>query len=82
MERPRFSMPRRPALLAVVTLAGVLGMAQGVAAQAITDLQTPDTPLVLRAQGSFFVGGEKAEQTQVQLGTSEGGHPSRRERHQ
>ena len=35
-----------------------------MAAQALKDLQTPDTPLVLKAQGSFFVGGEKAEQTQ------------------
>ena len=46
-----------------------------VAAQALTDLQTPDTPLVLKAQGSFFVGGEKAEQTQVELGgLGPGGH--------
>ena len=50
-------------------------MAASVAAQAITDLQTPDTPLVLKAQGSFFVGGEKAEQTQVELGDlGPGGH--------
>ena len=37
-------------------------------AQAIKDVQTPDTPLVLKAQGSFFVGGEKADQTQGELG--------------
>ena len=48
---------------------------RGVAAQALTDLQTPDTPLVLKAQGSFFVGGEKVEQTQVELGDlGPGGH--------
>ena len=44
-------------------------------AQALKDLQTPDTPLVLKAQGSFFVGGEKVEQTQGELGDlGPGGH--------
>ena len=34
-----------------------------------------DTPLVLKAQGSFFVGGEKVEQTQGELGDlGPGGH--------
>ena len=38
-------------------------------------VQTPDTPLVLKAQGSFFVGGEKVEQTQGELGDlGPGGH--------
>ena len=75
MESQRFSTSCRSALLAVVTLVAVLGMAASVAAQALTDLQTPDTPLVLKAQGSFFVGGEKAEQTQVELGgLGPGGH--------
>jgi len=65
----------RSAILVGVTLAGVLGTAIGVEAQALKDLQTPDTPLVLKAQGSFFVGGEKAEQTQVELGSlGPGGH--------
>ena len=70
MESQRFSMLCRSAMLAVVTIAGVLGMAKSVAAQAITDLQTPDTPLVLKAQGSFYVGGEKAEQTRWSWATS------------
>lgn len=39
-----------------------------VMAQAIKDVQTPRTPLVLKAQGSFFVGGDKSEQTRVELG--------------
>ncbi len=44
-------------------------------AQALKDVQTPDTPLVLKAQGSFFVGGEKVEQTQGELGDlGPGGH--------
>jgi pimeloyl-ACP methyl ester carboxylesterase len=56
-------------MIAVVAMAGVLGLPRSAAAQAIRDLQTPDTPLVLKAQGSFFVGGEKAEQTDVELGS-------------
>jgi pimeloyl-ACP methyl ester carboxylesterase len=75
VESQRFSMLWRSAMLAVVAIAGVLGVPKSVAAQAITDLQTPDTPLVLKAQGSFFVGGEKAEQTRVELGgLGPGGH--------
>ncbi len=50
-------------------LAGVLGGASTVMAQALKDLQTPDTPLVLKAQGSFYVGGEQSEQTEVELGS-------------
>ena len=43
--------------------------------QALKDVQTPQTPLVLKAQGSFFVGGEKGEQTQGELGDlGPGGH--------
>ena len=58
-----------------VSLAGVLGAAGTVMAQALKDVQTPDTPLVLKAQGSFFVGGEKVEQTQGELGDlGPGGH--------
>jgi pimeloyl-ACP methyl ester carboxylesterase len=58
---------RRSAILAgAVTL--VCGAPGGAMAQALKDLQTPDTPLVLKAQGSFFVGGDKASQTEVELG--------------
>jgi pimeloyl-ACP methyl ester carboxylesterase len=71
----RFSILRRSAILAAVALAGVLGRPVSAVAQAIKDVQTPDTPLVLKAQGSFFVGGEKAEQTQGELGDlGPGGH--------
>jgi pimeloyl-ACP methyl ester carboxylesterase len=44
--------------------------------RAIEGDRTPsDTPLVLKAQGSFFVGGEKVEQTQGELGDlGPGGH--------
>jgi pimeloyl-ACP methyl ester carboxylesterase len=64
-----------PAVLAGAALAAVLGTTGSVTAQALGDLQTPDTPLVLKAQGSFFVGGEKAQQTEVELGNlGPGGH--------
>ena len=38
-------------------------------AQGLGDLQTPKSPLVLKAQGSFFVSGETVEQTHVELGS-------------
>jgi pimeloyl-ACP methyl ester carboxylesterase len=58
-----------------VVLSGVFGTPLGASAQALKDVQTPDTPLVLKAQGSFFVGGEKVEQTQGELGDlGPGGH--------
>ena len=48
---------------------------RGVMAQALKDVKTPDKPLVLKAQGSFFVGGEKVEQTAGELGDlGPGGH--------
>lgn len=53
--------------VAMVT-AFVLSAAVGGSAQRFKDLQTPASPLVLKAQGSFFVGGESVEQTQGQLG--------------
>jgi hypothetical protein len=64
----RFSMFCRSVIVAGVALASVLGTAPAVMAQALKDVQTPDTPLVLKAQGSFFVGGDKVEQTRGQLG--------------
>ena len=65
----------RLVILFSATAAGVFGTAVDVMAQALKDVQTPDTPLVLKAQGSFFVGGDKAEQTQVELGDlGPGGH--------
>ena len=65
-SRPSSSGSRWPACSARPT---------GLEAQALKDLQTPKTPLVLKAQGSFFVGGEKVEQTEVELGSlGPGGH--------
>jgi pimeloyl-ACP methyl ester carboxylesterase len=73
--RQRFSASCRSVVLVGATLASVLGTTIGLDAQALKDLQTADTPLVLKAQGSFFVGGEKVEQTKGQLGDlGPGGH--------
>jgi pimeloyl-ACP methyl ester carboxylesterase len=55
-------------LIVVAALASMLGTAGNAQAQALKDVQAPDSPLVLKAQGSFFVGGEKAAQTQGELG--------------
>ena len=68
MRRRRFAVVSRSVFLGA-TLVGVLATAVGLEAQALKDLQTPDTPLVLKAQGSFFIGGEKADETQVELGS-------------
>jgi pimeloyl-ACP methyl ester carboxylesterase len=71
----RFPVWSRAAVFVLAALASVLFAPRGAAAQAFADLQTPDTPLVLTAQGSFFVGGERVEQTQVELGgLGPGGH--------
>ena len=63
----RFTMWLRMTILGVGALACV-GRPHDALAQALKDVRTPDTPLVLKAQGSFFVGGDKVAQTQSQLG--------------
>jgi pimeloyl-ACP methyl ester carboxylesterase len=61
-----------PTLGAVVLvgaiLVGTFGTAITAAAQDITDLQTPNGSLVLKAQGSFFVGGSTVSLTQTEVG--------------
>lgn len=59
----------RSLVLAGGMLAGILGMRMQAGAQAYKDLQTQKSPLVLKAQGSFYVGGETVEQTQAELGS-------------
>jgi len=54
----RFSKTLHLVVLAGVAFAGTLGNAVTAAAQDVSDLQTPKSPLVLKAQGSFVVGGE------------------------
>ena len=68
----------RSSFIVGAALAAVLGTPVDVGAQGLKDVKTPETPLVLKAQGSFFVGGEKVDQTQGELGISarEGTSPS------
>ena len=68
MRSQRFLVFCRSVVLFGATAAGVFGTDMDVMAQALKDVQTSDTPLVLKAQGSFFVGGDKAEQSRVELG--------------
>src|SRR6266566_9460284 len=57
MPHRRFEVMRRPAGLLAATLVGLL-LPGGAGAQAITDLQTARKgPLILKEQGSFYVGG-------------------------
>lgn len=58
----------RSAAMAATVLAGGLGLCLGASAQTLQSIKTPSTPLVLKARGSFYVGGEQVQQTKVELG--------------
>ena len=74
MKSQRVSIGRA-AILVAAAMSAVLGASTGALAQALKDVEMADTPLVLKAQGSFFVGGEKVEQTAGELGDlGPGGH--------
>ena len=63
------------AITIAVSVTSAFAAVVNVHAQALKDMQTPDTPLVLKAQGSFFVGGDKIEQTRSEVGDlAPGGH--------
>src|SRR5918912_1297741 len=50
--------------------AGILAAIPGAAnAQALKDIRTPQSPLLLKAQGSFYIGGERVEQDRAELGS-------------
>ena len=68
MRYQRLSTWSRAAVVAGAALTMVFSSEGGAAAQAVKDLKTPDTPLVLTAQGSFFIGGESSDLTLVELG--------------
>jgi pimeloyl-ACP methyl ester carboxylesterase len=71
----RASILCQSAIVIGVAMTTVCGAGSSVLAQSLEDVQTSNTPLVLKAQGSFFVGGEKVEQTQGELGDlGPGGH--------
>lgn len=67
--------PRRLSAATLTAVAVLSGIASTANAQSLESVHTSQTPLVLKAQGSFYVGGEKVEQTQAQLGNlGPGGH--------
>ena len=75
MTSQRFSMLYGSCRILGLMVVGTLAIAPAVMGQALKDVQTPPTPLVLKAQGSFFVGGETVAQTQGELGDlGPGGH--------
>jgi len=74
VRRHYFCQRFRRFILAGVGVA-IMGAPASVRAQALKDVRTSDTPLVLKSQGSFFVGGETVEQTADELGgLGPGGH--------
>lgn len=56
------------ALLAGALAIGILGATVPVPAQSLKTVQSPSSPLVLKARGSFYVGGEPVEQSDIELG--------------
>jgi pimeloyl-ACP methyl ester carboxylesterase len=71
----RFLVSSRPVVVISMSIAALLGIAANASAQALDDVQTSGTPLVLKVQGSFFVGGERIGQTKGELGNlGPGGH--------
>jgi hypothetical protein len=70
----RFPKTRHLAVLAGVMLAGTLGTANTATAQDVPDLQTPKSPLVLKAQGSFVTGGQNVAKAAVDVGGAAPGH--------
>jgi pimeloyl-ACP methyl ester carboxylesterase len=70
----RFSKTLQSVVLAGIVLASTLGAATTAAAQDLKDIQTSKPPLLLKAQGSFFVGGESVVETDDALGFPGTGH--------
>jgi len=70
----RFPKTQQLVVLAGVVLTGTVGTAMTAAAQDVQDLQTPKSPLVLKSQGSFVVGGETVLQTATEIGGFGGDH--------
>jgi pimeloyl-ACP methyl ester carboxylesterase len=59
----------RSVALLGATLMATVAASTGAVAQALKDIRTPDTPLVLESRGSFFVGGDVVQQSFVELGS-------------
>ena len=67
MNLPTLSRNLSSFLLAVQTLTALT--ATPATAQSLEELQLPETPLVLQSQGSFFVGGERVQQSREEMGS-------------
>ena len=63
----------RNLILTGAILASILGLPMSADAQSYEDLRAPDSPLVLNALGSFYVGGRTVPQTAAELGLYSGG---------
>lgn len=70
---PRHKQSPKGAWFAIAT-AVLLSATATILAQSLKDLQTPKSPLVLKAQGSFFVGGESVDQSALQVSFGPAGH--------
>ena len=64
----RLLTTRLATALASLGLIAQVGTAITASAQSYKDLQTPRSPLVLKAWGSFFVGGDTVEATAAEMG--------------
>ncbi len=64
----RYPRLRDVAVLAGVLVAGTFAATIAAEAQDVSDLKTPKTPLVLKSQGSFVIGGDKIEAAAGDLG--------------
>lgn len=60
--------PLRPALIAAALWLG-LAAAGNAGAQELRAIRSAESPLVLQARGSFYVGGEQVERSAVELGS-------------
>ncbi|MEQ8694843.1 MAG: hypothetical protein RIC85_05985 [Gammaproteobacteria bacterium] len=61
--------PLRSAIIATGILTCVAGTQGWAAAQELREIRSPESPLVLKSRGSFFIGGEKDKQTAIELGS-------------
>lgn len=68
-KSPKVSRLRQPQFLVAAIMLSVLATEMTAEAQALKDIQTPNSPLVLKAKGSFFVGGETVSESAAQLST-------------
>jgi len=65
----RFPQSLQSVILALSIFAGTVGTSMEAFSQEFRNLKRPESPLVLKDRGSFFVGGEKVEQTSAELGS-------------